>query len=459
MSQSIYFPREIYVQRRAQLSTSLSSGKILLLGNGHTAINFKDNYNQFRQDSCFLYYLGINLPYVHAVIDIDNEQVTLYGDEVTMDDIIWIGDQEPLQQIAEAAGISKVKPLAQLSADLTGKIYYLPPYRAEHKLLLSQLLDTHKLSPSTELIKSIAEQRNTKAPEEIKELHRAATISNRVHEQVIRQTHIGCHEYELVAKATEVAYAHQTRWAYSPILTTQGQILHNHNHSLQAQEGDMILFDGGVELESGYCGDLTRTFPVGNKFTSLQKELYQITLDAYKTAVDLCHPGTAFKSIHLKASEKLVEGLIALGWMKGDPEEAVAAGAHTVFFQCGLGHMIGLDVHDMENLGEEYVGYDGEAKSTEFGLKSLRLGRNLKTGYCMTIEPGIYVIPQLIDLWAAENKHASFIDYKQVVAHKDFGGIRIEDDFTITENGAEKLGDHLALEISEIENLRAANLS
>jgi len=348
-----------------------------------------------------------------------------------------------------------VKTLSRLESDLSGEIHHLPPYRAEHKLLLRKLLQSENIEPSLKLIKSIVKLRNIKAPEEITELHQAVTISNKVHSSVIQHCSIGHYEYELVGIAAEVVSSNNSRWAYSPILTTQGQILHNHYHGNQTKEGDMILFDGGVELASGYCGDLTRTFPAGKKFTSFQKEMYEIVLDAYKVAVELSSPGRPYKNVHFKAAEKLVEGLVAVGWMKGDPKAAVAEGAHTLFFQCGLGHMIGLDVHDMENLGEVYVGYDGEEKSTEFGLKSLRLGRELETGNCITIEPGIYVIPQLIEQWSAEKKNAEFINYEKVMAHQDFGGIRIEDDFVITDKGAEKLGDHLAIEVEEIEALKA----
>jgi len=446
------FRKQTYIDRRNELCRSVGSGKILLIGNGHSPINFKDNYSAFRQDSTFLYYIGINLPKVYAIIDIDSNNATLYGDELTMDDIIWMGNQEPLSAIAEKVGVTQLRPLSQPPTQMKG-VHYLPPYRSEHVLFLREKMGSTQLKPSTLLIKSIVNQRNVKSKAEIQHLDNAVNISNLVQSTVIKNTKPGIHEYELVGLATKVVKEQNTNWAYSPILTTQGQILHNHDHSRKLAEGGLVLFDGGVELASAYCGDLTRTFPVGKKFTSLQKDIYQIVLNAYHLAVALSRPGVKFKDIHLKASQKLVEGLIAIGWMTGDPAEAVASGAHTLFFQCGLGHMIGMDVHDMENLGEEYVGYDNEAKSTEFGLKSLRLGREMKKDFCFTIEPGIYIIPQLIDKFISENKYSDYVDYEELNKHRDFGGIRIEDDFVITADGTRKLGGPLALEVSAIEEM------
>jgi len=456
---SLAFGRETYVERRKELCKNVTAGKILLLGNKHSPRNFKDNYYRFRQDSTFLYYIGIDKPNLHALIDTSDNSTILFGNESSIDEIVWTGQKPKIAEQAEKSGISKVQPLSQLQSHLNGFIHHLPPYRADHSKILTTLLGSDKITPSESLRLAVIKQRNIKSAEEIKEIEKAVKLSGEMHKAVMKACKPGLHEYDLVSVASKFAWNNQVKWSYQPILTTDGEILHNHNYSNQIDEDQMILFDGGIEVESGYCGDITRTFPSGEHFTTLQKEIYQIVLSAYDSAVALAGPGRSYKEIHLIAAEFLVHGLIALGWMKGLAEEAVAAGAHTMFFQCGLGHMMGLDVHDMENLGEEYVGYAQPTdKSKEFGLKSLRLGRNLEAGHCITIEPGIYVIPALIEKFKSEGKYTDFINYDVLTKNKDFGGIRIEDNFIITEKGNRILDGSLPKDIESIEAIKASHV-
>lgn len=446
MLQTTPFTSATYVNRRQTLMQTLGSGQILLIGNREQSKNFKDNVYPFRQDSTFLYYIGVNLPHLYALIDIDNNKVTLYGDDATIDTIIWTGPQNKLADLAQNVGIDKIMPTSAIHHLSTQSLHYLPPYRSSAELLLQNLLDTKALTPSIPLIQAVVAQRNIKSQDEITKMNRAVTLSNKMHRAVKEGIHAGQSEYDLVSIASQVAWENQVKWAYEPILTIHGETLHNHHYHNKLKKDDMVLYDGGIELASGYCGDITRTFPVSGQFTSLQQDLYNITVSAYNQAVSMIAPGVKFLDLHLAACKKLVEGLTALGWMKGNAEEAVAAGAHTLFFQCGLGHMIGLDVHDMENLGEHYVGYGvGQKKSTVFGLKSLRLGRALEVGYCVTIEPGIYVIPALIDKFKSEGLYQDFINYEILNKHRDFGGIRVEDDYVVTEDGYRKLGDDLTM--------------
>ena len=446
----------VYKERVEALKEILGSGKILLQGNDYIGRNYKDNTFPFRQDSCFLYFTGITRPGLYLVIDIDKDKTTLFGNEASTDDIVWTGPKTPLTALAEAAGIDEVKPKEKLSF-INPEILYLPPYQAQHTLTLQRLIGSNKILPSQKLINAIIQLRSYKSETEIAEMEKAVHISNRIHETLIKRATSNMYEYELVAKATQIAYEEESSWAYSPILTKNGQTLHNHHHHNLMKQGDLILVDAGVERASGYCADLTRTFPISHQFDSLQKEVYNIVHRSYNEAVAHTKPGTTFKEVHLKAAETMVIGLTELGWMKGDPKEAVATGAHSLFFPHGLGHMIGMDVHDMENLGEIYVGYSKpEDKSKEFGLKSLRLGRTLEPNFCLTIEPGIYVIPELIDKFQSEALYEGFINYEVVNRHRNFGGIRLEDDFLVTEDGCRRLGGTSGLPTSaeSIEALR-----
>jgi Xaa-Pro aminopeptidase len=460
------FDKEVYIKRRKEFAAQLRSGLFLFLGNSESPINYADNTYHFRQDSTFLYYFGINSPSLAAVIDVENDKTLLFGDEMSMDDIVWMGRQMTLKEKASNAGIEFVQPSSQLSAVLGDAkrtslaVQFLPPYRGENKLKLAELLgvEAAQLSQlaSVSFIKAVVAQRSIKSELEIQEINKAVSTSVDMHIMAMQMAKPGMSESRIAAAIQEVAQSTGGNLAYPVILTVNGQILHNHYHGNILKEGDLVLNDSGAETERGYAGDLTRTFPAGKHFTSLQKEMYSIVLDSYQSAANLMKPGVRYLDVHFEACLRLAEGLKNMGLMKGDMKEAVQQGAHALFFQCGTGHMMGLDVHDMEDLGEQYVGYSEQLlkNTTQFGLKSLRLGKELQSGYVLTVEPGLYFIPELIETWEAKQHLASFINYDEVNKFKSFGGIRVEDDFVITENGSSMLGKPLAISIEDVEQIR-----
>jgi len=459
------FSQGTYIKRRQILKQKVGSGLILFLGNEESGMNYRDNVYSFRQDSSFLYYFGLDAASLHAVIDIESDQEIIFGDELTIDDIVWTGPKEPLTEKAAKVGIQKVKPSKALSEYLKSarnskqSIHFLPPYRAEHYLKLQEWLEVSPAQASqlasVKLIKAIVSMRSYKSEEEIAEIEKAVNTSVDMHLEFMRITKPGLTEKQVAGNLQSIAIGQGGDIAYPVILTVNGEILHTHTRDLAMQDGQLSLCDAGAETAMHYCGDLTRTIPTGKKFTSIQKEIYEIVLNAEVSAIKACKPGVLFKDVHTLASTKLLEGLKDVGIIKGDPAEAVAHDVHTLFFQCGLGHMMGLDVHDMENLGEQYVGYtDDLKKGTAFGWKSLRLGRALEPGFVVTIEPGLYFIPTLIDRWKAENKLAQFINYNELDKFRDFTGIRIEDDIVITADGNRTLGKELVKDVAGIEALR-----
>ncbi|WP_051293386.1 aminopeptidase P family protein [Olivibacter sitiensis] len=461
------FNTSTYINRRNKLQQSVSDGILLFLGNAESPMNFADNAYHFRQDSTFLYYFGINEPNLSAVMDVETGDCIVFGNEHSMDEIIWMGRLETLSSKAEKSGVTCTKPSSSLSEYLNkalskGRtVHFLPPYRDGNKIKLHQFLNIPLESvsqyASVPFIKAVVAQRSIKSEEEIAEIENAVNNSVAMHTVAMRMAKSGMNEKQLAAMVQFAAESTGGHLAYPTIMTVNGQILHNHHYHNILQEGQLILNDSGAETAMGYAGDLTRTFPVSGKFTTKQSDVYQIVLNALDIATAALKPGVKYLDIHLLSCKILVAGLKELGLMKGDTEEAVAAGAHTLFFQCGTGHMMGLDVHDMEDLGEQYVGYTDTFKkdTSTFGLKSLRLGKELQTGYVLTVEPGLYFIPELIDLWKAEKKLEAFINYDKVEEYRDFSGIRIEDDVVITADGHRILGQPLAKSISEIEGLRA----
>ena len=457
------FAPHTYIERRKKLKEKVGTGIILLLGNEESSINFKDNWYHYRQDSTFLYYFGITHPSLTGIINCDSGEEIIFGDELTIDHIVWSGSQPTIAQLASKCGVNKTLPTSKIASSLKGLVHYLPPYRTKNQWKLSEWLGSPmnfiSKGASIELIKAIVSMRSYKTAEELTEIEKAVNITADMHLGAMRYAKKGMLEAEIVGKIQQIAISGGGNLSFPVILSKDGQILHNHYHGNVLQEGDMILCDTGAETTMGYAGDMTRTFPVGHEFTQRQKELYQIVLDTHEAAIAALTPGIQYKDVHLLAGKTLVNGLIEVGLMKGNAEEAVSAGAHTMFFQCGLGHMMGLDVHDMEDLGEQYVGYnDSLNKSTIFGLKSLRLGKKLEKDFVITVEPGIYIIPELIDMWKAENKHAEFINYDLLETYKNFGGIRIEEDFVITESGSRLLGKPVAKTINDVEQVRAESL-
>ena len=446
------FETSTYVNRRKKLSESFNKDILLFVGNDESSMNYADNTYPFRQDSTFLYYFGYHhTPGLVAIIDTEENREIIFGDEATIDTIVWTGPQPTLKEQAGAVGISEVLPLAKLKTFLTEAvtqnrtIHFLPVYRPEHKLKLSEwlhiapsLVDEKK---SVEFIKAVVNQRNHKTAEEVAEIDRATTVSYRMHVAGMKAAKEGMREYEIMSVIHQTALENGCSLAFPIICTTHGETLHNHNYSFMLRKENMLLIDAGAELPSGYCGDISSTMPVSGKFTGRQRTIYDIVMAAHQAAVQALKPGVAFRDIYYQTGRIIVEGMKSIGLMKGDATDAVMAGAHAMFFQCGLGHMMGLDVHDMENLGEVWVGYGGEPKSTQFGIKSLRLARPLEPGFVLTVEPGIYFIPTLIDLWSAEKRFADFINYDQLIKWRDFGGIRNEEDYLITYEGYQLLGN------------------
>lgn len=454
------FSKETYKDRREALKKSVGSGVLLFLGNEEVGMNYADNTYRFRQDSTFLYFFGLDYAGLAAVIDIDNDKEIIFGNELTIDDIVWMGTQPTLKEKAFSVGITETLPSADLKAYLdkaAGKgqaIHHLPVYRAEHAVKLSGLIGNFGDQPSVPFIKGVVNLRNHKTAEEIVELERACDVTADMHIAAIKTARVGMKEYEVAAALEAVAQANGCFVSFPTIATVNGQTLHNHYHGNTIKEGDMVLIDAGAETAMGYCGDMSSTICAGKAFSSRQKEIYDIQVASHLAAVQALKPGVRFSDVYDLSCRVICEGLKGLGIMKGDPAEAVAAGAHAMFFPCGLGHMMGLDVHDMENLGEVWVGYDGQPKSTQFGRKSLRLARPLEPGFVLTIEPGIYFIPELIDLWRSEGRFKDFINYDKVETYKDFSGLRNEEDYLITETGARRLGKKIPLTTEEVEALR-----
>lgn len=459
------FDNSVYRGRRGVLKGRLGKGMILLLGNEESSMNYRDNLYPFRQDSSFLYYFGLDKPGLAGVIDIDNDRETVYGRDLTMDEIVWTGPQPTLAEQAAGAGITAIRAAKELASDIASAraegrtIHFLPPYRPENNGKLSEWLGIPPggvaAQASVALIKAIVAQRSIKTEEELVQIAEAVDTTAAMHLSAIKGCRGGMTEAQLAGGLQAIAISAGGNLAFPTILTVNGQVLHNHYGPTVMKEGRIAICDAGAENAMHYAGDMTRTFPVGKRFTPLQRDMYGIVLQSQEAAIAALRPGVLFRDVHALAARKLVEGLKAAGVMKGDPEEAVAAGAHTIVFQCGLGHMMGLDVHDMEDLGEQYVGYtDTLKKSTAFGWKSLRLARALEPGFVVTIEPGLYFIPELMDQYRAEKKFMEFIDYDQLEAFRTFGGIRIEEDLVITADGSRLLGKPLVKTADAIEELR-----
>ncbi len=458
------FQANTYIQRRLRLHQQVGSGVLLFLGNDESPMNYADNPFHFRQDSTFLYFFGLNFAGLTGLVDLDEGREILFGNDLTVEDIVWMGTQPTLRERCRANGISEIQPLKNLKVYLdrvrtqSRAVHFLPPYRTEHRIKLWELLeippDQASVAVSEEFITAVVNQRNIKTDEEIREMEKAADISADMHLTAMKMARPGQTEAEIAAAVHEVALAAGGQLAFPIIATIHGETLHNHYHGNVLKSGGMFLLDAGAETAMGYAGDLSSTMPVDPHFTERQKEIYQIALDSHNAALEALRPGVPFRDIHVLACRTLAQGLKDMGFMRGDVEEAVSAGAHALFFPCGTGHMMGLDVHDMENLGEKYVGYGGQEKSTQFGLKSLRLARPLEPGFVITVEPGIYFIPELIDQWKSQNKFAAFINYEKVETYKDFGGLRNEEEFLITENGYRLLGKPIPKSIIDVEAMR-----
>ena len=458
------FEKQIYLERRKILVENFNSGLILFLGNNESPSNYLGNTYHFRQDSTFLYYIGLDLPDLAVVIDVDSNTSTLFGTDFSVDDIVWMGPQPKVAQLAELTGINQTEKFEKLHSYLTEvikrgrKIHFLPQYRTEQFFLMGSLVGIKPARVndhvSTLLIQRVVKQRSVKSQKEIDEIDKAVDIAYRMHTAAMRMIKPGMSERKIAGMIEGIAYSIGAGLAFRPIVSVNGQILHNHQHNNILENGSLLLNDSGAETVMHYASDITRTIPASGSFTGKQKEIYQIVLNSQMRAIEAVYPGVANRDLHLISAKTIVEGLSALGLMKGNADEAVQKGAHALFFPHGLGHMMGLDVHDMEGLGENFVGYDDKySRSDQFGLAYLRLAKALTVGNVFTIEPGIYFIPELIDKWKSENKLPEFINYDRVEDYRNFGGIRIEDDILVTEKGYRVLGKAIPKTIEEVEEL------
>ena len=458
------FDAKIYSQRRQQLKERLGSGLLLFQGNDESPMNYPGNPYHFRQDSSFLYFFGLDSPGLAGLVDVDAGRDILFGDDLSVDDIIWMGDQPLFKDRALAVGVKDTQPSAELKDTIKAaiqagrKIHFLPPYRAQNVMKLGDLLGLRngqvKDYVSEPLIKAVVEQRSVKIAEEIAQIEAALAVAYEMHTTAMRMTKPGLLESEIAGRVEGVALSQGGYVAFPVILTINGQILHNHYHGNRLEKGRLLVNDSGAETAMGYSSDITRTFPVSGTFSEKQKDIYNLVLQAQTTAIEAIGPGVKNKEIHLKAVTVIASGLKELGLMQGDVEGAVKAGAHALFMPHGLGHMMGLDVHDMEDLGENFVGYDKSIKrSDQFGLAYLRLARELQPGYVLTVEPGIYFIPALIEKWAKEQKFTDYINYDRVNSYLDFGGVRIEDNVLVTESGSLVLGKSVPKTVEELEDI------
>lgn len=452
----------IYRQRRSKLRKAVKSGLVVFPGNGELPMNYQANTYPFRQDSSFLYFFGLDSPGLNAVFDADEGRAVVFGDDIGLEDIIWMGNLPRLKDRAKQAGVTETAPAARFEETVRGAlskgrtVHFLPPYHPETKTTLSRLLgipeEKLKAAASEELIKAVVSLRIVKSTQEVREVEHALEVSARMYGAALKMTRPGVTEREVAGRLDGLAKSGGCGTAFPTILTVNGQILHNHDHSHVMRRGRMVVIDAGAESLRRYASDITRTLPVSGKFTTRQREVYEIVLGAQETAIASMKPGVLYREIHLKAARHIASGLKELGLMKGDVEEAVAAGAQALFFPHGLGHQLGLDVHDMEGLGENYVGYDDRVKrSDQFGLAYLRFARELRPGHVLTVEPGVYFIPALAAKWKKEKKHTAFINYLKVQSYLDFGGIRIEDDVLITASGRRVLGPPIPKKVKDVE--------
>lgn len=445
------FSKETYINRRKALKELVGNGLVIILGNNDSPANYPNNCYTFRQDSSFLYFFGAKRDGLAGAIDIDNDKEYFLGNDIDIDDIVWYGSIESIRDMADMVGVAQTAPFNKLTelvaqAKQTGqKIHFLPPYRHDHMILLEELLgikpSQQKEASSMELIKAVVTLRSTKSDEEIKEIERACSIGFKMHTTAMKLAQPGVTEHFIGGTIDGIANALGDKVSFSSIVTMHGEILHGAPKMNYLEAGRLLLVDAGAETINNYCSDHTRTTPVSGKFTHRQRDIYTIVEQAHDLALKKAKPGVLWYDVHMDVCRLITNGLKDLGLMKGDTEEAVASGAHALFLPHGLGHMMGMDVHDMENLGQTNVGYDEEIQpSTQFGTASLRMGRRLQKGFVVTDEPGIYFIPDLIDNWKANNINSDFLNFDVIEKYKDFGGIRIEDDVLVTENGVRFLG-------------------
>lgn len=459
---SALFPPTAYRDRRRRLAKDVGSGLILFLGNEEVGMNYTANVYPFRQDSSFLYFWKVDQPGLAAVIDVDAGAETLFGDDVTIADVVWSGPQPSIADRAAEAAIGTTAPRSALAECVSAAIqkgrtvHFLAPYRGDHTVAVAALLgiapSAVKEKRSKALHEAVAAQRLYKTPEEVANIELAVDVSRDMYLAAMRAAAPGRMEHEIVGEIARVVMARGCTYAFPPICSVHGETLHNPFYRNPLTAGDWFVLDSGAETPAHYASDITRTIPVSGSFSSQQRSIYECVLRAQTGALAAIKPGVPYRDVHLGAARSFVTDLTALGLMKGDADEAVAAGAHALFFPHGLGHMMGLDVHDMENLGEDIVGYGaGYERSTQFGLGYLRLARPLEPGFVLTVEPGLYFIPALIDQWKAEGRHVAFYNWTEIVKFRDARGCRLEDDLLVTATGGRVLGPGIPKTIAEVE--------
>ena len=455
------FEASLYAARRRALMRSVKTGCILLPGNDLVGMNYHANAFPFRQDGSFLYFAGLNEPGHCLWLDCESGTEMLCGPNLGLEHTIWSGAAPSLPELAAGAGIESVWTMAELAAachdaQRQGRVvHYLPPYQGDGVLRLCRLLgatpDTVEAGASETLIRAVVALRSVKSGEEVDEIRQAIALSAKMYAELMAVCEPGAAEIELYGRLQGLILSSGSREAFPMILSRRGEVLHNHTRNQILRDGDLLLVDSGVCSPLGYVSDITRTLPVSGEFSTRQKEIYEIVLGALAVGTSCMTPGVPFVECHTAAAMTVARGLTDLGLMRADPAEAVAAGAHALFFPHGLGHMLGLDPHDMESLGEDFVGYDEEfRRSSQFGLSGLRMGRRLQPGFVMTVEPGIYFIPALIDLWRKEGRLAQFINYDALDSYLEFGGIRVEDNVLVTEKGAEVLSAAIPKTVDEV---------
>ncbi|GGY12611.1 aminopeptidase P family protein [Paludibacterium paludis] len=456
------FSADIYQTRRAGLLAGEAKGLLLFPGNPEAPMNYLHNTYPFVQDSSFRYFFGLNEPNLAGVIDTASGEATLFGDDPGVDDIVWTGELPTLAERAARSGVTKARPYADLATVVQDAVragipvHYLAPYRAETVLELARLFGTTAMSVkagfSPALTRRVVALREIKGEEEIAEMERALSVTRQMHIAAMKAARPGAMEHEVVGEMEGIMRRRDWQLAYPSIFSRRGEVLHNHLHDQRLEAGDLVVNDTGASADSGYASDITRTIPVGGRFSERQKALYQIVLDMQLAAIDAIRPGARYLDVHKLAARVMAEGMKALGFFKGDVDAIVESGAYAIAFPHGLGHQIGLDVHDMEALGEDLVGYDDTAERSKlFGMGYLRLGKTLKAGMVLTVEPGVYFIPALIDAWRKEGRHADMIDYDVFASYRDFGGIRIEDNVLVTDSGSRVLGEPIPKTIRDVE--------
>ncbi|MBQ2001982.1 MAG: aminopeptidase P family protein [Bacteroidaceae bacterium] len=461
------FAKSTYIERRSLLKKLVGDGLIVIFGNNDAPSNYPANAYKFRQDSSFLYYFGQHREGLVGVIDVDNDKEWLIGDDIDINDIIWTGFVPSVSDLGAEVGVANSAPMSSLKtmvdkAKAEGKtVHYLPPYRHDTMIQISDLLGMHPLKTremaSLKLIKAVVDMRAVKSDEEIEEIERAMEIGYDMHMTAMRACAPGVTEQHIAGLMEGIAHGRGCKVSFQSIVTMHGEIQHGYPSLRPLEAGRLLLVDAGAETVNNYCSDNTRVTPISGKFTPRQRDIYSIVEACHDLAIEKAKPGVKWMDVHLDVCRLMAERLKAVGLMKGNTEDAVQAGAHAMFLPHGLGHMMGMDVHDMEGLGQVYVGFDDEVRpSTQFGLNCLRCGRRLQKGFVMTDEPGIYFIPHLIDLWRSEGKHTEFINYDLLETYKDFGGIRLEDDILITDDGCRVLGKNtIPYHIDDVEAMHS----